>query len=69
MLDKKEIFERAANIWLQLKNMNQIPGEEGDEDSDILIGANAQLNNFTVVTKDDDFDPIPGVSVEYWADE
>lgn len=68
MLDKKEIFEQAANIWLHLKNNNQMPGEDGDEDSDILIGANARLNNFTIVTKDDDFDPIPGVTVENWAD-
>lgn len=65
----KEIFETASEIFVNLKRKDSlpgVPGKEGKDDADILIGATAQVFDYTIVTKDSDFDQMDSVSVEKW---
>jgi len=57
-----EVFEKAADIYIELKQKGQLIG-----DADILIAAYCMVNNYTLVTRNtDDFKRIDGLKFTNW---
>jgi len=60
-LDNLEIFERASEIYADLKREGKPIG-----DADILIAATALTQNLIVVSDDSDFERIRNIILENW---
>jgi len=61
LLDNQNIFDRAAEIYANLRQRGQIIG-----DADILIASVVIFRNFILVSADTDFDRIQGLKIENW---
>lgn len=61
LLDTKDIFDKASEIYANLKQKGKLIG-----DADILIASVVSIQNFILVTNDTDFHRIPGLTIENW---
>jgi len=61
LLDTQDIFDRAAEIYANLKRRGQLIG-----DADILIASVVSFRNFILVSDDTDFNRIQGLKIENW---
>jgi len=61
LLDTQDIFDRAAEIYANLKRRGQLV-----EDADILIASVVISRNFILVSADADFNRIQGLKIENW---
>lgn len=61
LLDNLEIFDRASNIHVDLKQRGKTIG-----DADILIASISLIQNLILVSADNDFREIKGITVENW---
>jgi len=61
MLDTQSMFDRAAEIYVNLKQKGELIN-----DADILIASSAMEQNLILVTDDSDFNKIPNVKIENW---
>jgi tRNA(fMet)-specific endonuclease VapC len=61
LLDTKDIFDRAAEIYANLKQKGELI-----EDADILIASIVVFRNFILVSDDTDFNRIQGLKIENW---
>lgn len=61
LLDTEDIFDRAAEIYANLRQRGQCI-----EDADILIASIVSIRNFNLVSDDTDFDRIQGLKIENW---
>lgn len=60
-LDTQNIFDRAAEIYADLKQRGKLIG-----DADILIASIVNFRNFILVSDDTDFNRINGLKIENW---
>jgi len=63
LLDNKEIFDIASSIYVELKQKGQLI-----EDADILIASISINGDFTLISKDSDFNRIENLKVENLSD-
>lgn len=63
LLDNKEIFDIASSIYVVLKQKGQLI-----EDADILIASISINGDFTLISKDSDFNRIENLKVENLSD-
>lgn len=61
LLDTQFIFDRAAEIYANLKQRGELI-----EDADILIASVVNFRNFILVSDDTDFNRIQGLKIENW---
>jgi len=61
LLDTQDIFDKAAEIYANLKPRGQLV-----EDADILIASVVISRNFILVSADADFNRIQGLKIENW---
>ncbi|PIU64628.1 MAG: VapC toxin family PIN domain ribonuclease [Armatimonadetes bacterium CG07_land_8_20_14_0_80_40_9] len=61
LLDTRDIFDRAAEIYADLKRKGKLV-----EDADILIASVVSFRNFILVSNDTDFNRIQGLKTENW---
>ena len=61
LLDTQYIFDRAAEIYANLKRRGELV-----EDADILIASVVSFRNFILVSNDTDFNRIQGLKTENW---
>jgi len=61
LLDTEDIFDRAAEIYKNLRKRGELI-----EDADILIASVVIVKNFVLVSADADFKRIPGLKIENW---
>lgn len=61
LLDDQGIFDRAAQIYANLRRKGKLI-----EDADILIASIVSFRNFILVSDDTDFNRIQGLNIENW---
>ncbi|PKP61060.1 MAG: VapC toxin family PIN domain ribonuclease [Candidatus Altiarchaeales archaeon HGW-Altiarchaeales-1] len=61
LLDTHDIFDRAAEIYADLRRRGELL-----EDADILIASIVIFRNFILVSNDTDFNRIHGLKIENW---
>ncbi len=61
LIDEKDILDRAANIWANLKQKGQLI-----EDADILIASIAIVKGYVLVSDDIHFQRVPDLMLENW---
>ena len=61
LIDEKDILDRAANIWANLKRKGRLK-----EDADILVASIAIVKKYILVSHDTDFKRIPDLTLEDW---
>ena len=61
LLDSLDIFDRAAEIYANLKERGELI-----EDADILIASVVSFRNFILVSDDTHFNRIQGLNIENW---
>lgn len=60
-LDNREIFDKASEIYADLKQRGRLIS-----DADILIASMSLIQNLILVSADNDFREIKGITVENW---
>ncbi len=69
LLDKLEIFDKASEIWEDLRRKGKIEAkkDKGKADADILIAATGLVENLKVVTDNEKhFKDIENIELENW---
>lgn len=61
LLDTRDIFDIASEIYADLKGNGQLIG-----DADILIASMVRYKKFVLVSNDTDFNRIKGLEIENW---